>query len=110
MDNLESVTSKKDYLKNYHLQKKDTIDKEFAKLNTKMDSIIDLINDTNRVEIELQDDTFDWSLTDVRDFIKKVGEIAEEKYKRKFNNLSTKDKQKYLRFGKYDQIYECLSW
>jgi hypothetical protein len=105
-----SATNKKEYLKNYQREKKETIDKELGKLNDRMGLIIDLMNSKNTVEVEMQGDTFDWSFTDIKYFLKQVGDIAAEKCKKYLNNFNPKEKQKYFRLDKYNQILQSLRW
>jgi hypothetical protein len=100
----------KEYFKNYQREKREGVYKQLEKINARIDSLENVLNDKNTVEIEIQGETNDWSFTDIKCFLKQVGDIAEEKYNKNINNLSPKDKQRYFRLDKYRQILESLRW
>jgi hypothetical protein len=99
-----------EYFKNYQREKREAVYKELEKLNSKLDKIEELINDKNSVELELQGENMELSFTDIRYFIKTVGEIAMNKYKRKIDNVPSLERQKYERLDLYNKIFTCLRW
>jgi hypothetical protein len=107
-----NVTSgrSKDYFKNYQREKREGIDKQLKKINDRLDSLENLLNDKNTIEIEIQGEKSDLSYTDIKEFMKEIGEISELKYNRHFNTLNPKEKQKYNRLDKFSQILQCLRW
>jgi hypothetical protein len=105
-----SRNSPKEYFKNYQREKREGVYKQLERINARIDSLENLLNDKNNVEIEMQGESIDWSFTDIKCFLKQVGDIAEDKYNKNINNLSPKEKQKYFRLDKYRQILESLRW
>jgi hypothetical protein len=106
----ETESAKALYFRNYQREKREGIDKPLKKINDRLDSLEDLFNDKNTIEIKVQGETSDWSYTDIKSFINEVGEISKEKYNNYINSLIPKEKQKYNRLDKYNQILECLKW
>jgi homoserine trans-succinylase len=48
--------------------------------------------------------------TPYKTFLKEIGEISQEKYNKYINTLIPREKQKYNRLDKYNQILQCLKW
>jgi hypothetical protein len=101
---------KKEYNKNYHKEKRIGVYKQLEKLTEKLDGVIDLIRDKTIVNIEFQGEEMEWTINDIKSFIKSVGEIAEDKYNKNINKFNQKDQQRYYRLDKYRQALESLKW
>jgi hypothetical protein len=104
------TNSKTEYFRNYQREKREGIDKQLKKISERLDSIEDLFNDQNTIEIEIQGETSEWSYNDIKEFMKEIGDISQEKYNKYIHSLNPKEKQKYNRIDKYRQILECLKW
>jgi hypothetical protein len=102
--------SMKEYQHNYQHEKREGVYKQLEKINRRLDTLEELFDDKKTMQITMQEDTSEWSFSDIKCFIKQVGEIASEKYNKKFATLSPKDMQKYFQLDKYSQIYNCLKW
>jgi septal ring factor EnvC (AmiA/AmiB activator) len=109
------------YGKNYQREKReaaytqlDKINSELARqrssIDKRLDTLESLLSDINSMEIEMNGDTFDWTFTEIKRFLKQVGNISEEKFNKKINLLSAKDKQKYFQLDKSSQILQSLKW
>jgi hypothetical protein len=102
--------AKAEYFRNYQREKREGIDKQLKKINERLDSLEDLFNEKNTIEIEIQGETSEWSFNDIKSFINEVGDISKKKYNKYIHSLIPKEKQKYNRLDKYRQILECLKW
>jgi uncharacterized protein YbcC (UPF0753/DUF2309 family) len=100
--------TKQDYYKNYQREKREGVYMQLDKINQRIDTLESLLNDKNSIEIEMNGDTFEWSFTDIKCFLKHIGNISEEKFNKKINFLSAKDKQKYFQMDKSSQILQKL--
>jgi hypothetical protein len=60
------------YQINYQRERREGVFKLLEKLNTRLDKIEELINNNKTIKIELQDETMEWSHTDIQEFIKTV--------------------------------------
>jgi hypothetical protein len=102
--------TKANYYKNYQREKREGVHTQLDKINKRLDTLESLLNDKKSIEIEINGDTFDWSFTDIKCFLKHIGNISEEKFNKKINFLSAKDKQKYFQLDKSSQILQTLRW